>query len=303
MKRENIDLFRLNIIQGDKLSDKGGLSLKPDRDRFIRLRLDGDTAFMGGVEWNDQKYLIIDMLSDMDAMTTVDVMFFKAENADKNEQNIIKYHMIPTKRVKLAVRLDELESRRYFLPTLPGTLKGHVRCMPTNISFMNAVELYIHPGYSHAFKSFKIYEMYLSDEIPDMTVIGEPMVDEMGQWIQKDWNTKTHSIEEMVSYLKEEYKRAETDNRYPDGWSKYGGYKKIKFDVVFGEGTLLLNPDIPTLIKGDAVFGSVYYPDNSQVSFGSRTYEFSIVNRTDPYLLIDADAVFGRLNIRFKSSF
>jgi hypothetical protein len=35
----------------------------------------------------------------------------------------------------------------------------------------------------------------------------------------------------MISYLKEEYKRAETDNRYPDGWSKYGGYKKIKFDA------------------------------------------------------------------------
>ena len=79
--------------------------------------------------------------------------------------------------------------------------------------------------------------------------------------------------------------------------------KKIKFDVVFGEGTLILNPDIPTVIKGDAVFGSVCYPDNSQVSFGSRSYEFAIVNRTDPYLFIDADAVFGRLNIRFKSSF
>jgi hypothetical protein len=79
--------------------------------------------------------------------------------------------------------------------------------------------------------------------------------------------------------------------------------KKIVFDVIFGEGTLILSPDIPTLIKGDAVFGNICLPDNSQVSFGTRTYEFSIVSRTEPYLLIDASAVFGKLNIKFKSDF
>ena len=39
--------------------------------------------------------------------------------------------------------------------------------------------------------SFTIYEMYLSDELPDMTVIGEPMVDELGQVDQKDWRQRS----------------------------------------------------------------------------------------------------------------
>ncbi|MDP4093192.1 MAG: hypothetical protein Q8920_07500 [Bacillota bacterium] len=76
--------------------------------------------------------------------------------------------------------------------------------------------------------------------------------------------------------------------------------KKIKFEVVFGEGTLLLDPDTPVIIKADAAFGNVDLPNNEQFSFGSRTYEFGIIDRNEPYLEISANAVFGRLNIRLK---
>ena len=163
----------------------------------------------------------------------------------------------------MVVKLDELESRRFFLPTLPGTLKGHVKGRPANISEMNALELYIHPGYSHVFNSFTIYEMYLSNEIPDMTVIGEPMVDEMGQWIQKDWNTKMHSVGEMVTYLKQEYKRAEIDNQYPEGWSRFGGYKKIRFDATGffrthfdGKRWWLVDPDGYAFFSNGVCYGN-----------------------------------------------
>ncbi|NMB96562.1 MAG: hypothetical protein GYA02_08115 [Clostridiaceae bacterium] len=194
MIKENINLALLQIIQGEAILKEGELTIKPDGNGFIKLRLESDTALMGDVEWTENKHLVIDILSDMDAMTTIDLIFFKTgDNSGESEKNVLNYHMIPTKRVKMAVKLDELQSRRHFLPTLPGTLKGHVSGRPTNISTVNAIEIYVHPGYSSIFKSFTIYEMYLSDELPDMTVIGEPMVDELGQWIQKDWNTKIPS--------------------------------------------------------------------------------------------------------------
>ena len=99
MIKENIDLEQLQIIQGEIISTEGKLTLKPDSEGFIRLRLEGATALMGGVKWSDDKYLVIDMLSDMDAMTTVDVIFFKDENdVDEEDRNILNYHMIPTKR-------------------------------------------------------------------------------------------------------------------------------------------------------------------------------------------------------------
>lgn len=228
MIKENLDVKNLTFLQGEAEVSEEGLVIKPDKEGFIRIRLSGGKARMGGVHWTDQKYLVIDMLSDMDALTPVDVIFYKQDTADA-EENILDYQMIPTKRVKMAIKLDELESRRFFLPTLPGTLKGHINGRPANISEVNRVEIMIHPGYSEHFKSFRIFEIYLTNVLPEMTVVGEPMVDEMGQWIQKDWNTKTHSISEMISYLKEEYSRAETDNQYPKGWSKFGGYTGLKF--------------------------------------------------------------------------
>ena len=279
MKKENIDLFQLKMIRGKILPKKENLTLQPEEDGFIRLRLDGEAARMGGVKWSSDKYLVIDMLSDMDAMTTVDVTFFREGNGNSKDANTLSYHMIPTKRVRMVVKLDELESRRHFLPTLPGTLKGHVTGRPADISAMNAVELTIHPGYSHTFRSFTIHEIYLSDQIPDMSVTGEPMVDEMGQWIQKDWNTKTHSEEELISYLKQEYERAKTDNRYPEGWSRYGGYRKIQFDPTGyfhtrfdGRRWWLADPD------GYAFF-------SNGVCYGSRMGDFGFTDKMENLFL------------------
>ena len=55
------------------------------------------------------------------------------------------------------------------------------------------------------------------------------MVDAFGQWIQKEWDTKIHSAEELKTILLDEYKRAQTDCVYPAGWSKYGGCLDMPF--------------------------------------------------------------------------
>lgn len=231
MSKKSIDLKALAVLQGSATFGTDGLSLLPDGDGFIRLRLEGEAGKLGGVEWSDELYLIVDMLADMDAMTNIDLLFFKAQGALENEKNCINCRMIPTRRVKMAIRLDELHSRRYFLPTLPGMLKGHISCIPTTIKAMNAMEFYVHPGYSRVFKSFHIFEMYLSDVLPDMSVKGKPMVDEIGQWTEMEWNTKTHGVDEMVRYLKKEYDEADKHAEYPKGWTKFGGYEKIRFDA------------------------------------------------------------------------
>jgi hypothetical protein len=227
--KENIDLMKWQLLQGEIMTKEDALNIKPDENGFIRLSISGEKAKMGNVQWTEEKYLVIDMMSDMDAMTTVDVIFYK--EGETSENSILKYDMIPTKRVKLVIKLDELESRRFFLPTLPGTLKGRLKGRPAHVSEMNKLEILFHPGYSNNFENLKIFEIYLSGLLPDMKVVGEPMVDEMGQWIQKDWNTKSHSVHEMVLNLKKEYKRAESDSEYPNGWSKFGGYTGLKFNA------------------------------------------------------------------------
>lgn len=285
MKKESIQFSQWKVLRGKHRPNNEEWVLQPDEDGFIRLRIDGDTARMGGVNWSSDRYLVIDMTSDMDAVTTVDISFFgntgmctedggKKEDS-KREDSKLSYQMLPAKRVQLVVKLDELKSRRHFLPALPGTLKGQVRGKPADIAVMNAVELTVHPGYSHIFRSFTIHGIYLSDQIPDRRVQGKPMVDEMGQWIQKDWNTKTHNKDELVAYLKQEYRRAKEDNHYPGNWSRYGGYRKIEFETTGyfhthfdGKRWWLADPD------GYAFF-------SNGVCYGSRMGDFGFTDRME----------------------
>lgn len=231
MKKEWIDLRKIHLSHGTELLAEEGLAIKPGDDGYIRLRIEGETAEMGGVNWREYRYFIVDMLADMDSQMLVDFYFEKENTVEGEERGFINYEMLPTRRVKLVVDLEELQSKRFFLLTLPGMLKGRVHCNPSSIEEMNAVELYFHPGYSHVFDRLTIFETYLCNTLPNMKVIGEPMVDEMGQWMEKNWNTKASSVKEMTDYLHREYQRAQTNDNYPEGWSKYGGWKKLKFNA------------------------------------------------------------------------
>lgn len=263
MEKERIDLSGFHIAEGTRLSGGESLVVRPGDGGFIRLRLEGERAEMAGICWTRYRYFIADMIADMDAQMLVDFCFEKAEPAEGESRGYINYEMLPQRRVKLAVDLGELASKRFFLLTLPGMLKGRVHCDPCDIGEMNAVELCFHPGYSHAFESLTIYEAYLCDVLPDMTVIGEPMVDEMGQWVQKDWNTKSRSVKDMTDYLRGEYRRARTDHAYPEGWSRYGGWTELRFDATgyfhtHHDGTRwwLVDPDGYAFFSNGMCYGS-----------------------------------------------
>ena len=71
--------------------------------------------------------------------------------------------------------------------------------------------------------------------------------------------------------------------------------KKIKVNTIFAEGKVILNPDVPTLIKASSAFGELKLPDSSSVVFGSQKYKIGDINTDQGYLEIKASAVFGAL--------
>ena len=231
MKKYSIAASSFTAKQGTVRYAGDTAVFSPDADGFIRLRLEGKTGTFAGADWAQYRYLIVDMLADMDAQALINVSFEKASPLPGEEPGTLIYEMIPTRRLKLVVDLNDLKSDHFFLLTLPGMLKGRVHCNPSSVSQMNAIELLMRPGYSHEFKSFSVYEMFLCDELPELKVTGEPMVDMLGQWNAKDWSTKAHSLEEMTEYLRGEYDRSLTDNSYPEGWTRFGGWSKLKFDA------------------------------------------------------------------------
>jgi predicted membrane protein len=71
--------------------------------------------------------------------------------------------------------------------------------------------------------------------------------------------------------------------------------KKIEINTIFAEGKVILNPDVPTLIKASSAFGELKLPDRSSVVFGSQKYKIGEISADQGYLEIEASAVFGKL--------
>jgi len=71
--------------------------------------------------------------------------------------------------------------------------------------------------------------------------------------------------------------------------------KKIKVNTIFAEGKVILDPDVPTLIKASSAFGELELPDRSSVIFSSQKYRIGDISTNQGYLEIEASAVFGKL--------
>jgi hypothetical protein len=70
----------------------------------------------------------------------------------------------------------------------------------------------------------------------------------------------------------------------------------IDVDTIFGYTLLKINPHMPILIKGKAVFGSIEFPNDTIISIGSHAYTTASADKA-PVLIINAQVIFGSLKV------
>ncbi len=219
-KTKQVNFMELKMITDQEVIQKVPLTVELRNEKMI-LELKRD---QNGFEWTQDNYIILDTLTEMDSNVNLKIEFYYGD-----EVTSLGYYLLPNRRVKVAFKLDELESKRWFLQTRPGTLKGHVAGKPTHISKVDKLRIVLEKGKNN--RIFTLYDMYLSDCIPDLTVIGEPLVDEMGQCIDMEWEGKTKSTEELIDFLRQELAAAEENTGYANpAWSKYGGWTQKQFE-------------------------------------------------------------------------
>lgn len=73
--------------------------------------------------------------------------------------------------------------------------------------------------------------------------------------------------------------------------------RSMKIDVIFSNGVIRINEDIPAVIRGKSVFSNVRMPDNSSVSFGETTYVTRSFREGAPHYYIVIDTVFGNAEL------
>jgi len=72
---------------------------------------------------------------------------------------------------------------------------------------------------------------------------------------------------------------------------------RLQVNVVFGSGTLRINPSLPVRVLMSSAFGTVEAPSGRSVAFGDTVYATPSYREGAPALEIHATAVFGRLTI------
>lgn len=75
------------------------------------------------------------------------------------------------------------------------------------------------------------------------------------------------------------------------------GSRVVKVNVVFGEGRIILNPDLPTIVKLGVVFGEGVTPEGSVSFIGDRKYANSLYQKGENALMLEVNAIFGSARI------
>lgn len=73
--------------------------------------------------------------------------------------------------------------------------------------------------------------------------------------------------------------------------------KNLKINVLFGDGTIIISDKHAVVLNANAVFALAKLPDQSEIIFGSRKYQSRTIEQSEPHLNIEANVVFGRMEI------
>jgi predicted membrane protein len=72
----------------------------------------------------------------------------------------------------------------------------------------------------------------------------------------------------------------------------------VELNTIFGTSTLKIDPKTPLKIKASCAFGNAKLPDGNSAAFGDAVYTTKSYNKDKPYVLVDANVVFGELSIQ-----
>lgn len=205
------------------------------------------TSGSDSLPWGKAKYLICELWHDNPYSAIVYVDFYKkqqeaaktsivqqgdvsTENMKQQPRISPKIGVLPNLKTRLIIPLSYLDGQQIFMQRFPRQLKGTVMGRRLDIADIGKVCLRFEPVMEPDYLTrMEISAIYLSDSIPaPFEKPAQPYVDEFGQWAMRDWPGKTHNEKELKDNL-QELELTAMEARFPENWSKYGGWKDLKF--------------------------------------------------------------------------
>lgn len=181
------------------------------------------------------------IVGDLEVMEEHSVaMMFRCylPGADK-ERIFIRFGLLPHFKTRICLDLNWLDNSTIYTNRTPGTLKLVIHGQRTNREDVERFEL----GIENTFQDVHIalQDFYLTDEKPEeFPLPDKKLVDEFGQWKEKEWPGKIHSLEELKKALAENEGPAEYSIKE---WNKWGGDSTLKLKEGTGFFSTLKSAD------------------------------------------------------------
>lgn len=158
---------------------------------------------------------------------TANMMFWSSKNQQRMPDLTSASALFPGLKARMSFPLTVLAEGRG-APKTPGTL--------IQFAFGKGVELEDWSRYGLNFMKLaggpaivEIENFRFTTKQPSYPVPDTPIIDRLGQWIQKDWLNKVTNTDDMVADLKAAAK--EDKKTRAAKFSQYGGIKSVRFDA------------------------------------------------------------------------
>ncbi|MGI6653431.1 MAG: beta-galactosidase [Christensenellales bacterium] len=205
-----------SLIQGNSHSDL----LFPDESGVIRLRLNTPQ------DWTKYFTAVIELETCATHQVAVRLEFI----GENSPLFALHYRVLSNCRVQVPFPIDKrtLAADYAFLPPQPGVFKGGTKGRAIKPEEIHHLDVVICSEY---LQSSLFYGLRLTDNWQPKNIQGKPLIDAMGQNIHSEWSGKTHSLEELDVFLRNEREWARTNSVYPKDWSRWGGWMQKRFDA------------------------------------------------------------------------
>ena len=178
---------------------------------------DGGGITLAEAKGTDKRYIVgdIELLEDHSAAMMLRCFL---PGADK-ERLYIRFGLLPNLKTRICIDLDWLDNSTIFTNRTPGTLKLVIHGQRTDVQEVDRFEL----GLQRAFQDVRVRleNFQLTDKKPtEFPLPDKKLVDEFGQWKEKDWPGKINSFDELKAAM--EANEGPAEYPFPE-WNKWGG--------------------------------------------------------------------------------
>lgn len=200
-----------------------------------------------GQNWSEGNYLVFEIYGKNEFSGVINIEFYKevkeftpgkivlqsgeVSGTEKDTPWISSLMgILPKLKTQVVFPLSYLDAQRLFVPRSPRQLKGTVSGNRLDPADIIKVVLRFGPYADPYFKpEYEIASISITDSVPQpYAPIARPIVDQMGQWIDKEWPGKLKDEAELIARNLELLEETESV-KMPDDWSAYGGWKGKRF--------------------------------------------------------------------------